>query len=278
MLCAPASGSTFPQGTTTVNCSATDATGNTASDSFDVNVGDSTDPDLTLPGTIVAEATGPSGAVVTYTVGVTDSVDPSPHVSCAPASGAIFPLGTTTVICNASDSANNASSGSFNVVVRDTTDPDLTLPGTIVAEATGPSGTSVSWTAPTADDSVSGNLAVTCSPASGSTFPLGTTSVTCNASDAAGNTSAGSFNVIVRDTTDPVLGGVPGDKSGDDGQPVRGKRLVVRPVSPRLRERQPRRHVLAGLGLDLPRSARRPSIARPATTPATAPPRRSGSP
>ena len=196
--CAPASGSTFPIGTTTVHCSATDATGNSASDSFDVVVGDSTDPSLTLPATIVAEATSGSGAVVSYTVGVSDSVDPGPAVTCAPASGTTFPLGTTSVTCNASDAAGNTSAGSFDVVVRDTTDPVLGgVPGDKSVTTANPSGASVSWSAPTAHDSVSGNLAVTCSPASGSTFPVGTTTVNCSASDDAGNSASASFQVTV---------------------------------------------------------------------------------
>jgi len=196
--CAPASGSTFPFGTTTVHCSATDATGNSASDSFDVVVGDSTDPSLTLPATIVAEATSGSGAVVSYTVGVSDTVDPGPTVTCAPASGATFPLGTTSVTCNASDAAGNTSAGSFDVVVRDTTDPVLGgVPGDMSVTTANPSGASVSWSAPTAHDSVSGNLAVTCSPASGSTFPVGTSTVNCSASDGAGNSASASFRVTV---------------------------------------------------------------------------------
>ena len=44
---------------------------------------------------------------------------------------------------------------------------------------------------------------------SGSTFQLGTTPVTCTASDAAGNTSTTTFNVIVKDVTAPVFNATP---------------------------------------------------------------------
>jgi hypothetical protein len=153
---------------------------------------------VTLPGTIVAEAAGPSGAVVTYTVGISDSVDPAPVVTCGPASGSTFPLGTTSVTCNASDAAGNTSAGLFSVVVRDTTDPVLSgVPGDTSVTTANPSGAAVSWPAPTAHDSVGGNLAVTCSPASGSTFPVGTTTVRCSASDASGNTASATFRVTV---------------------------------------------------------------------------------
>jgi hypothetical protein len=49
-----------------------------------------------------------------------------------------------------------------------------------------------------ATDVVDGSVAVSCTPASGSTFPIGTTTVNCSATDAAGNTAEGSFTVNVR--------------------------------------------------------------------------------
>jgi hypothetical protein len=56
-----------------------------------------------------------------------------------------------------------------------------------------------------ATDSVDGVRPVACTPSSGSTFALGTTPVTCSASDAHGNTTSGSFAIAVRDTTPPVV-------------------------------------------------------------------------
>jgi hypothetical protein len=218
VLCAPASGSTFPMGTTSVSCTATDANGNTSSGSFNVVVGDTSGPSLVLPGTITAEATGPSGAAASYSATASDTVDPAPVVVCSPASGSTFGLGTTSVHCTATDASGNQSAGSFSVVVGDSHGPSLGLPGTITAEATGPSGAGVSYSV-TASDAVDPSPTVSCSPASGSTFGLGTTSVHCTATDASGNQSAGSFSVVVRDTTDPVLHNVPGDKSVTTANP-----------------------------------------------------------
>jgi len=73
--CLPASGSTFALGTATVHCSATDAAGNSASGSFDVSVVDTTPPALDLPDDKIVEATGPSGAAVSYTASASDLVD-----------------------------------------------------------------------------------------------------------------------------------------------------------------------------------------------------------
>src|SRR6266568_640505 len=204
VTCSPPSGSIFPLGTTTVNCSATDSVGNTSTGSFTVTVADTTPPTLQLPSSITKEATGPSGAVVSYGASATDNVDGTDPVTCSRASGSIFPLGTTTVTCSATDTAGNTSTGSFTVTVVDTTPPTLQLPSSIIKEATGPSGAVVSYGA-SATDNVDGTDPVTCSRASGSIFPLGTTTVTCSATDSVGNTSTGSFTVTVADTTPPTL-------------------------------------------------------------------------
>ena len=207
VTCSPASGSTFPLGATTVNCTAKDAAGNTsANGSFTVTVSDKTPPTLTVPGNTTVPATSASGAVVTFTATATDAIDPSPTVTCSPASGTTFPLGTTTVSCTAKDAAGNTSAAkTFTVTVSDTTAPTLHLPANITAAATSASGAVVTFTA-TATDAIDPSPTVTCSPASGSTFPLGTTTVNCTAKDASGNTSAsGSFTVTVSDTTPPTI-------------------------------------------------------------------------
>ena len=72
VTCTPASGSTFPLGATTVSCSATDKAGNTATGTFAVTVQDKTPPVVTVPADMTVDATGPSGAVVTFTVSALD--------------------------------------------------------------------------------------------------------------------------------------------------------------------------------------------------------------
>jgi hypothetical protein len=216
VVCVPASGSVFPLGATQVDCTATDAAGNTSEpESFAVFVVDTTPPTVTVPANIVAEATGPSGAAVTYSgESATDIVDGSVPVTCVPVSGSTFPLSTTTVTCSATDAAGNTGSNSFTVTVQDTTAPTVTVPADITAEATGPSGAAVTYSGESATDIVDGSVPVTCAPASGSTFALGTTTVTCSATDAAGNTGSNSFSVTVQDTTAPVITWVGGPASG----------------------------------------------------------------
>jgi hypothetical protein len=205
--CSPASGGTFSLGTTLVTCSATDSRNNSSAKAFTVQVQDTTGPVLLLPATVMAEATSNAGASVTYSVpGAQDAVDGAITPVCTPTSGSTFALGTTEVTCTATDSAGNKANGSFEVTVRDTTPPTISgTPSARTVEATGAEGAAVSFTAPTATDLVDGPVPVTCAPASGSTFALGATTVTCSATDAAGNETSTSFTVTVQDTTPPAL-------------------------------------------------------------------------
>jgi hypothetical protein len=196
VLCDASSGDVFPLGVTTVHCMATDDHGNTASGSFTVTVQDTTAPDLTLPSNITAEATGPSGAAVSFSTSATDLVDGSVAVNCDADSGDTFPLGTTTVSCSATDAHSNTANGSFTVTVQDTTGPSLSLPANISVYSLSASQAIVSYSA-SANDLVDGNVAISCAPASGSTFSIGTTTVNCSATDAHENTTNGSFTVSV---------------------------------------------------------------------------------
>ena len=92
----------------------------------DYTLADTAPPVITVPSAITQEATGPTGAIVNYSVTATDAVDGAEPVSCDHVSGAAFTLGDTTVVCTASDAAGNTASASFGVTVRDTTPPTLT--------------------------------------------------------------------------------------------------------------------------------------------------------
>jgi hypothetical protein len=220
--CAPVSGSLFALGHTTVTCSAHDAAGNAApTRTFDVLVRDTTAPAIQAHADVVAEADSSSGGTVNYTApAASDSVDASVSATCAPASGTAFAFGHTTVTCSAHDAAGNAApTQSFDVLVRDTTAPAIQAHADVVAEATGSSGATVTYTAPTASDSVDGSVSVTCAPASGTAFVLGHTTVTCAAQDARNNVAHSTFDVQVRDTTAPAIQ-VPADMTVPAGTPV----------------------------------------------------------
>jgi hypothetical protein len=207
VTCTPGSGATFPLGTTNVACTATDGYGNTSQSAFAIAVQDTQAPALAVPTAVIAEATSSLGADVTYPAATAqDIVDGEVTPSCVPASGGAFPLGVTEVTCTASDSAHNSVSKTFTVSVVDTTPPAITgTPDDITVEATGPSGATALFATPTATDIVNGTVAVHCTPAPGSTFPIGTTTVTWSATDTAGNTAGTSMRVTVQDRTPPSL-------------------------------------------------------------------------
>src|SRR4051794_33724960 len=158
---------------------------------------DTTAPQLTVPDAITRESG--DATAVTYDVSATDDTDATPAVSCDPPSGSTFPIGTTTVTCTATDAAGNTTEKSFDITVTrpaDTTAPTLTVPDTITRDADGPSGTKVTYDVSATDDE-DASPTVTCDPPSGSTFAIGTTTVTGTATDAAGNKSTRSFGVEV---------------------------------------------------------------------------------
>jgi hypothetical protein len=137
------------------------------------------------PANITVAASGPDGAAVNYTPPTaTDESGEVPPVSCDHPSGSTFPLGTTAVTCTVTDADDIPSSvsNSFTVTVYDT-DLAISTPANIVAVATSPSGAAVSFTPPTATDEDGTTVSVSCAPLSGSVFPIGTTTVTCSASD-----------------------------------------------------------------------------------------------
>jgi Ca2+-binding RTX toxin-like protein len=188
---------------------------------------DITPPVLTVPGTITEEAASPNGAVVTFEVTAQDDVDGSVPVTCTPASGSTFPIGETIVNCEATDAAGNTATASFMIIVQDTTAPVITVPGTITEEAASPNGAVVTFEV-TAQDDVDGSVPVTCTPASGSTFPIGETIVECTATDAAGNTATASFTVTVI----PLFCGeeaatIYGTSGNDDLDGTEGRDVVV---------------------------------------------------
>ncbi len=76
-----------------------------------------------LPDYIVP-ATSPDGAELEYEVTATDDVDPDPTVTCTPPSGSLFPIGTTTVHCEATDDAGNTATDDFDVTVEGPEDSD----------------------------------------------------------------------------------------------------------------------------------------------------------
>ena len=196
---------------------------------------DTTPPVLTLPGNLVREATGPGGAVVTFSTTAWDAVSGNRTTTNNPPSGSTFPLGQTTVYVSATDAAGNTAYGNFKITVSDTTPPVLTLPSNLVVATTESGGTTVSYDI-SATDLASEVVILTPPPPppSGNIFPVGTTTVNVSATDAANNTSNGSFTVTVVNMTSllqnvsitPAGTGFPGIAGQIQGGPPNGQVIL----------------------------------------------------
>jgi hypothetical protein len=104
---------------------------------------------------------------------------------------------------------DGSATGSGVATCADTEPPTISMPADVTVEA-GPGGFgTLSLPLPTATDN-SGEVTVECDYTSGASFPLGTTIVTCTATDPSGNAASGQFAVRVVDTTAPSLN-VPAD-------------------------------------------------------------------
>ena len=168
-------------GGTSITLTVTDALTASASKTCGLFITDVTAPVITVPADITAEATSAAGASVPYSVTSQDAVeDALPRsIACTPASSSVFPLDVnTTVNCSDQDANHNPASKTFKIGVYDTTAPILTVPGDTAVDAINASGAPATFTA-TKTDLVDGTLPASCTPASGSQFPLGDTTVQC---------------------------------------------------------------------------------------------------
>jgi hypothetical protein len=200
-------GNTFPVGTTTIIWTATDWAGNTATAQQTVTVIDNTAPILTPPANVTAY-TGPGatscGTTVTdATIGTATAADNCPGVGTVSRAGVpagnVFPVGTTTLTYSVTDAHGNTTTAQQTVTVIDNTAPVISCPAPIVLEPSCPTGAIATWTAPVGTDNCPGaTTTLTAGPASGSVFPIGTTTVTYTVNDAHGNSASCSFTVTVK--------------------------------------------------------------------------------
>jgi hypothetical protein len=101
-----------------------DAFGQYDQDTTQVNVLDTTPPQVSAPPKVTAECTGPNGQAVTLgTATASDVCDPSPEITNdAPQ---LFKLGTIDVHWTATDDSGNTGTATQQVKIQDTTPPDL---------------------------------------------------------------------------------------------------------------------------------------------------------
>lgn len=179
-------------------------------------------PYLTVPSDVSRNNDpGRDGAVVTFKATATDppageedelqtisgpaqTSDADVDVECNRASGTFLSLGTTTVTCSATDRAGNTETASFAISVVDVEDPVFAASPDVTEVAVG-SVTPVDFASPVARDN-SKSATVVCDPPARSDFAIGTSPVTCTASDPSGNTATIRFDVVVSAALLPATG------------------------------------------------------------------------
>jgi hypothetical protein len=159
-------------------------------------------PAITCPGNIITNAAA-DGCSRSVTFAAVASGSPMPTVRCrigteAITSPHVFPAGTTTVTCVASN-ANGTSTCTFTVSVTESEPPGITCVSDVFAGAVPGEGSAVvNYDLPEATDNC-GPATVVCDPPSGSSFLLGATPVNCTATDSAQNTNSCFFTVFVEE-------------------------------------------------------------------------------
>jgi hypothetical protein len=141
------------------------------------------------------------GAVPVAGCSATDAEDgpssPAATLSAITGPRAAAGLGSQTASCSYTDSGGLIATASATYSIVDTTAPALTVPAAQNAVATASTGAVVSYPSPSAFDAVDGAVTPVCDHSSGDLFPLGQTTVSCVATDIAGNATTKTFTVTV---------------------------------------------------------------------------------
>ena len=196
--------SAFPLGVTIVTWTVKDAVGNQATATQTVNVTDNVNPSITAPAAVSVDADAnacTASGVALGTPTTSDNCNVASVINDAPSP---FPIGPTTVTWTVTDDAGNSATATQVVTVLDAQKP------TIIAPAAKTAFTNIACTAtgvalgtPFASDNCTAVPIITNdAPAA---FPLGTTTVTWKATDAAGNFQTATQLVTVTDNVQPTI-------------------------------------------------------------------------
>ncbi len=202
-----ASGAIFPSGTNTISYQVKDAAGNTVSCTFEITVDSPADLGIKCPKDIVVAADdGDCAAIVSFKAATLTGNMPDATVTQMGGgkSGSSFAVGSETIEYTATHDSGAEANCNFKVTVKDMEDPTITCPKDKHLQATAEGkGAKATFEQPKyADNCPGAALSRTDGLASGAIFPIGSTTVTFQVKDAAGNKATCSFEVVVDQPAD----------------------------------------------------------------------------
>ncbi|MDY7231462.1 HYR domain-containing protein [Hyalangium rubrum] len=176
---------------------------NTASATVDLTCSPANVPPVALCQNVTVNADAQCQASASVDNGSHDPDQQPGPFSVSQSPNGPFGLGSHNVTLTANDGADSAQCVG-TVTVVDTTKPAVSCPPARVINTCAAAGSPVHYETPSSDNC--GEAPVSCSHPSGSTFPPGTTAVSCSATDGSGNASTCGFDVtVVGDTTPPTI-------------------------------------------------------------------------
>ncbi|HRI27348.1 MAG TPA: HYR domain-containing protein, partial [Chitinophagales bacterium] len=202
----------YPGGITTVVYTTVDASGNTDTCSFNINITDNQPPVFTCPPNMVKSAADCFEPFNWTTPTASDNCGVVSVLPDSP-SGSLFGIGATTITYTATDVWGNTATCSFTATLNDVTPPDLVCPQNINLSTQGQTcQATATWAVPSPTDNCSAVSLTNASHMPGAIFNTGTVTVSYAAADSWNNTSSCTFTITVADTTPPFID-CPGNKT-----------------------------------------------------------------
>lgn len=218
------SGSLFPVGTTTIIFQANDGTNDPVTCSFDIVVQDTEAPILTCVPDITAQATpGSDSKTINFSLptvrDLCDGVLQSRVSEGSLISGSNFPIGSTDVVFEATDSNGNVGFCTLNVnILPPNFAPSIECPDDIsINNDSGICGAIVEFEEPTVTDPEGDDLTIIRTDNldldSGDVFPVGITTIAYEVADGINDPVSCSFTIAVENTEQPKFTFCPNDIS-----------------------------------------------------------------
>lgn len=196
-------------GTQTVILTVTDNSGNTSQCSSTVTVTDVDAPTISCPADMnLSTDQGQCSSVVTYTAPTgQDNCTSNTVLTSGQGNGETFSIGSSTEVYTVTDASGQSASCSFSVTINDTELPVPSCPTNInQSNETDKCEAIVNYTV-SHSDNCSSSIAQTdlTGLTAGDYFPVGSTTLTYTATDAAGNTADCSFSITITDDQAPII-------------------------------------------------------------------------